>query len=73
MNAQFQRFLFVVLLWAGIFTSHLVVSPYVLGGVIFMSALVLFELWRSLGVDTRRVKKAYLEKESSFLNFKSDD
>jgi len=68
MNAQFHRFAGVALMWTGVATGHMVVSAYVLGGTVMMSALVLFELWRTLGIDTKAFKDGYLRREASFLS-----
>ena len=72
MNAKAYRVFFIILTWAGIITGHVWLSPYVLGGLGIVSALVVWELWRMLGIDMRQVKHNYQKKESQWLALPSE-
>ena len=72
MNAKAYRVLFVILTWAGVVTGHVWLSPYVLGGLGIVSVMIVWELWRMLGIDLGKVRSNYHESESRWLALPSE-
>jgi ribulose 1,5-bisphosphate carboxylase large subunit-like protein len=72
MNGKAWRTLFVILIWAGVITGHVWLSPYVMGGLGIVSALIVWELWRMLGIDFSQVKTNYHRHEGNFLALPGD-